>query len=318
MLKHKKISDNIEQIIIDDKGKKLTWTNIKNPGKDEIEYLRKRYDFSLKHLQASSAKVNSHRPMIYKEDGYLFLILHFPVLKKDHVIAGEIEFFMGHGYVITLHNNKINALNSFFNSCKKDSSFLESYKMKSSIILLYEIMKKLMLSSYTVLDQNSEEINAIEQSIFTRSQRKTNSEILILRRNILNLRQIIQSHKNILKKIMGTESSILPTKQIKEHYFELLEHSKRIWEISDNQKEIIDALYDTNEAMINYRLNDIMKTLTIFSIIFLPLNLLASIFGMNFINMPLLENYHGFQILLSIMAIISMGLLIFFIKKKWL
>jgi magnesium transporter len=322
MSKYNRITKNIEELLIDNpktKRAKISWTNINNPGKEELDYLRKKYGFSLKHLQTSSAKTIAHRPMIYQEDGYLFLILHFPVIKGNTIISGEIEFFIGHGFLITLHNDIVKPLNLFFNSCKKNEGTLLSYNLESSAILLYEILEKLMLESYNLLDQNSVIINEVETTIFSRKQRKANSDILALRRNILNLRKIIQNHKNILKKLMEMKSTIVPEKEIKSHYYILLEHSKRIWEHSEIQKETIDALYDTNESILNFRLNEIMKALTIFSIVLLPLTLIASIFGMNTQkSMPFVSETNGFSIILSMMGISAILIILFLIKKKWL
>lgn len=115
------------------------------------------------------------------------------------------------------------------------------------------------------------------------------------------------------------KSTIVPRKELKKYYTELVNNSKRIWEITDNQKEHIDALYTTNESMMNFRITNIMKTLTIFSVVVLPLNLLASIFGMNITNnMPFLEFENGFWLVIILMTISSLSILIYFFRKRWL
>ncbi len=318
---YKKISKNIEQITIDNPktvGEKLIWININNPSKKEIEFLRKKYKFNLKHLQASSAKAVAQRPIVETGDSYLFMILHFPVFMNEKIIAGEIEFFVGHGYLITLHNN-IKAINDFLQICKKDGNSLLSYRLESSAILLYELLEKLMLDCFSLIDKNSLTINKTEEIIFSQKQRDAASEILSLRRNIIHIRKIMQNHKNILKKLMEIESSLVPREKIKSYYYNLIEQSKRIWEFLENQKEIIEALHDTNESLLNYRLSDIMKTLTIFSVIVFPLTLLAAIFGMNTIKgMPFMDTENGFWIIIAFMLIGCLGMLLFFERKKWL
>jgi len=340
-MKYTKISKNIQQVIIDNPktpDEKLIWLNINNAGKKEIEYLRKKYNFELAHLQASLAKATAQRPTVSQGKDYLFIILHFPVLqiclacnntekkKKtkaenicDNIIAGEVEFFVGHGYLITLHNNNLKALNDFFNLCKKDGNSLLAYQFESSAVLLYELLKKLIQSCFTLLDQNSIAIAKVEEIIFAQQQKKAVSRILSLRCNIINFRKIMQNHKNIIKTLTKMESSLVPTEQIKKYYNELLEHSKRIWEILENQKEMIEVLNSTNESLLNYRISDIMKTLTIFSVIVFPLTLLAAIFGMNAMGgMPFVSNENGFWIIIVIMLIGCLGMLLFFEKKKWL
>ncbi len=325
MSKYQKISNKIEKIIINnpkDESKKVSWYNIVNASKKELEYLRKNFDFNLAHLQASTAKVTSQRPIIESNKNYLFVILHFPVYNNNgskQIIAGEIDFFVGHGYIITLHNKNIKVLDDFFNSCKKDDNSMISYQLESSAIVLYEIIKKLMTENYKLLDNNSIEINKVDKKIFSELPQKLNSEILNLKRNILNIRKIIQSHKNILKRLMAMKSSIVPRNELKKYYTQLVDSSKRIWEITDNQKEHIDALYTTNESMMNFRITNIMKTLTIFSVVVLPLNLLASVFGMNITNsMPFISHESGFILVITLMTISSLAILIYFFKKRWI
>ncbi len=319
---YKKISKNIQQITINKNGASspLKWIDIANPGKEEIEYLRKKYKFNLKHLQSSSAKVISERPQLEKTDAYLFIILQFPVLSKEKIIKGEeIDFFIGHGYLITLHTNKIKVLSDFFNTIKKDEQSSLSYELTSSSILLYEILNKLINHCYALIDYHSEKIKRTEEIIFNQEQRKAALQILYLRRNIINLRKIMQNHKNIMKKLIEMKSSLLPQGTIRECYSVLIEHSKRIWEFSENQKEMIEALHDTNESLLNHSLSNIMKILTIFSVSILPVSVLGTIFGTNFTkSMPLINNEHGFLIMVSLMVLGIIAFIFFFIKKRWL
>lgn len=334
MSTYKKISKNIQQVIIDNPrtNNKLVWLNISNAGKSEIEYLRKNYNFKLAHLQASSSKATSQRPLAERDKDYFFMILHFPIFQQmahestdqrvevmNNIIGAEIEFFIGHGFLITLPTSQIDPLNEFFNLCKKDENSTLAYKYESSAILLYELLEKLIIYTYSLLDRNSIAVAQAEEVIFSQQQKKAASLILTLRHNIINIRKIMQGHKNIILKLMQLESSIIPADQIKKYYNGLIEHTKRIWEILENQREMIEVLYDTNESLLNYRLNNIMKTLTIFYVIFLPLSLLAGIFGMNTTNgMPFMHNSHGFSIVIGIMIFSCLGMLLFFEKKKWL
>lgn len=324
MSKQKTISKNIQQIVIDNPStgnETLTWLNIEDAGKKEIEYLRKKYNFGLNHLHAASGKISAQRPSFtYNEDDhYIFMILHFPIFKNGNIVAGEIDFFLKRGLLVTLHNNNISGLNEFFNYCKKDGSSLLSYRYESAAVLLYEILKKLMNGTFPLLDQNSIKIAQVEELIFERKQEKSVSQILNLRRNIINFRKIIQNHKNIFKKQMERESRLAPPELIKKHYTELIENSKTIWEILDNQKEMVEVLNDTNQSIMDNRLNDIIKTLTIFSVIVFPLTLVAAIFGMNIVGgMPFVDSPYGFWIVITVMLTGCFGMLMFFEKKKWL
>lgn len=326
MANFKKISKNIQEITVNNpktQNDELTWLNIVNAGKNEIEYLRKKYKFGLNHLQASSSKIFAQRPnFTISDDGsYSFLTLQFPIFVNGKIAPAEIDIFKKRGLLVTIHNNNIPALNNFFGLCKKDCEALLSYQYESSAILLYELLKKIMLDCYCLLDENSVQINKIEEHIFSRRQARKEavSRILNLRRNIINFRKIMQSHKNILKKQMKRRSEVVPAEIYNKFYSELIEHSKNIWEILENQKEMIEILNSTNESLMNDRLSYIIKTLTIFSVIVFPLTLFASIFGMNTVeSMPFINSPYGFWYIIGIMIFGSLGMLFFFEKKKWL
>jgi magnesium transporter len=320
MANYKKISDRIEELMIDNPrtAPTLRWVNIVNAGKSEIDYLRKNYSFDLSHLRSAAASVSFQRPQIFKGQSYLFLVLHFPTFRNNQIIAGEVDFFVGHGFLVTVHNNNLSALSSFFNLGKKSPDSLLAYSLESSVILLYEILGNLLDSCYSLLDKNSVDINEVEDLIFSGQQKDAVEHILNLRRNIVNIRKIMQNHKNILQTLMEMESSLVEKPAIKKYYHGLVEHSKRIWEALDNQKELVEVLNNTNESLLNNKMTDIMKTLTIFSVIVFPLSLLAGIFGMNAKYMPFVEHPSGFWIILVIMLVCTFGMMLFFKHKKWL
>jgi magnesium transporter len=317
----KKISSKIYVATIDNPKtpkSKVDWVNIFDASKKEVEYLRKKYHFEISHLQASTAKTTSQRPIIHSTDTYTFMILHFPVIKGDKIVASEIDFYIGHGFLVTIHDRQIETLNTFFNTCKKNSNDLISYEFESSAVLLYEILERLIYESYQILDHNSIKIDKVEDIIYAEKHKSASSQILIMRRNILNLRKIIQNHKNILKKLTELKSSLVPRNTLKDYYFILIENSKRIWELTEIQKEIIDAMHDTNQSMLNYKISNVMKILTIFSVIVFPVTWIAALFGMNIAGgMPLINHPHGFWVLLGIMMLCSIIMIIYFRIKKW-
>ncbi|KKR13584.1 MAG: Mg/Co transporter [Candidatus Falkowbacteria bacterium GW2011_GWA2_39_24] len=315
-----KISSKIQRLVIDNPktSYKIEWFNIVNAGKTEIDYLRKNFQFDLQHLKASSGKTLAQRPDLMEQNDYVFLILHFPILNNGNIEAGEIDFFIGHQYLITLHNGNIPVLNDFFQTAKKDQTMLKAYQAESSAILLADILDKLIKSVYYLLDDTSKDINKVERIIFAQQQKQAVALILNLRRNIINIRRILQNHKNILKKLTEMKSTLVDDQEIKQNYERLVEHSKRIWEILENQKEMVEVLNNTNESLLNNTLSNIMKTLTIFSVIVFPLTLLAAIFGMNAINMPFVNQPFGFWYIIIIMLTGSLIMLLIFRKKKWL
>jgi magnesium transporter len=299
----------------------LIWANIVNAKKEEISYLRKKYKFSDIDLRDAQASLTAQRPKFYTRNGYSFLILQFPVFnKKTRTIeAEEVDFFIGKNYLIICHRNQLPPLVELFNACETDKFYREQYFSDENIGLLYEIITRLQEYCYPLIDHMSLDIQHIEKQIFNGNERQMVKEILLIKRNILNVRKIMEAHKDVLQKLARSKANYMPTENMKVYYNDLIEHTKNIWDILNGQKETIEALEDTNTSMISFKLNDIMRTLTVFSVIVFPLTLLAAIFGMNTVNgMPFVNHPLGFWIIIGIMLIGAFFMFIYFKRKRWI
>jgi magnesium transporter len=323
MPKYKKISAKIQELFLSGPKSKnaIRWLNIISPGKEELDYLRKikKYNFDFRDLRSSYSQIQAERPLIEKRGNYYFLIFNFPAWHGNEIIPAEINFFLSHDFLATLHDGSLKGLNDFFNIAKKDESSLTIKNYPSAAVLLAELLGKLINDCYGIMDKNSVKINEMEKMIFAGEQKKSVVKILELEHNIINIRRIMLSHKNILKKLILLKSSIIPSSIIKSFYIELIEHTKKIWELSEGQKETIEALRRTNESLLDYKTNNIVKTLTIFSVIFTPLTFVASLFAMDVKGgMPFINQSNGFFTIVLSLSSIALLMILFFIRKKWL
>jgi len=164
----------------------------------------------------------------------------------------------------------------------------------------------------------STDIDNVENQLRTEFEKGTITEILRIKTNIVNFRQAMQPHKQVIRNLIAEAPRFFPIEQLQVYFNNLVNYTKEIWDLLDNYKDTIDALHETNISLIDFRINEIMKTLTIFSVIVFPLTLLASIFSMNVPGMPLTTNPNGFWIILMLMLAGTLGMLWFFEKKKWL
>lgn len=299
----------------------FVWINIINAQKEEISYLRKKYKFIELDLRDALAKNIAQRPKFYIRNKYSFLILQFPIYNKKTrtVDAEEIEFFIGDGYIITSHKNNLPPLVELFNMCVADKFHREQHLDGDNISLLYEIIVNLQEYCYPIMDHMSLDIKNIESNIFEGREREMVREILLIKRNILNFRKIMEAHKDVLQKLARTKVDYLCASDMKQYYSDLIEHTKNIWDILNGQKEMIEALEDTNTSLVSFKLNDIMRTLTIFSGIVLPLTLIAGIFGMNTTEgMPFMNQILGFWEIMGIMILVAVTMFSYFKNKRWI
>ncbi len=301
------------------KTKKIQWTHIVKPDRKEIEHLKDQYDFHPLDLEDCLVKVQ--RPQISEYSHYIFLILTFPVYdrKTREMGSAEIDFFIGSKYLVTISDGKIDTLNNFFTELETNHFSKEKYLMANHpIVLLYEVLHRLQNYTFPMLDHVSQEIENIDKRIFKGEEKKLVREILHIKRNIVDFRRIMQAHKNIVKKLMNTHTKFFMHDKTNVYFTNILDRTKDIWDILETQKENINAFQETNESLISYKLNEIMRILTVISVIMIPANLIASIFGMNARFMPLIGQQLDFYMIMAIMFAMMLGFMIYFKRKEWL
>jgi len=298
----------------------VNWVDIINPDNTEIDFLRNQYNFHPLNLEDASIKSKAQRPKFDMYNEYLFLILHFPVYNKveGRIHSTEIDFFIGKNYLITLHNDSLAPLHDFYKMCSEFEHYRNQFMDKNPSVLLYELLDRLLNYCFPLMDHISEDIELIEDRIFEGKERQMVREILQTKRNIANFRKIMQSHNKIIRKLIDMDSSFFPKINMATYYNDLVEETYDIWKILETQKETIDALHQTNESSLSFQLNDIMKTLTIFSVVVFPLTLLAGIFGMNTVNTPFIGDRYDFWEIISVMGGLTLVMFIYFKSKKWL
>jgi len=299
----------------------LSWINITNAKGKEIEYLRRKYKFKELDLSDSFAQQYAQRPKFHLRNNYFFLILQFPYYNevKREIIAEEIDFFVTKNEIITVHKNNLEPIVDFFKECQKNNFISNQYLDSENAALLYEIIIRLQFYTYPILDHISVDIQNIENNIFAGQERQMVNEILYIKRNILNMRKIMEAHKNVMQKIIRENIKFFPIQKQFAYYDHIIEHTKDIWGIMEGQKDTIEALENTNTTLVSFKLNDIMRLLTIFSVIVFPLTLLAAIFGMNTTNnMPFINSPYSFWYVIGIMLIGVLLMFIFFKRKKLL
>lgn len=300
------------------KTKRITWLHITKPSPEDIEYLRKEYQFHPLDLEDCIGRVQ--RPQISEYPHYIFFILTFPYYdRKNKVIeSSEMDFFIGPKYLITISDGLVQTVDNFFADMKQNDYSQDQYMQSHPVILLYEILHRLQNYTMPMLDHVSQDIENMEHNIFAGKEKRVAREILNIKRNIVNLRKIMQAHKTIIKKLMGANTKVFMPDNTTVYFSNILDRTKDIWDILETQKENITAFHETNESLISYKLNEIMKMLTIISVLLMPANLLAVIFGMRTESTPIIGMAHDFYIVIAIMLTVIAGLLIYFRKKDWL
>lgn len=295
----------------------LSWINVAHQGQKETKWLENNIP-GLNPLDIKDCLPPSQRPKLVKHHDHIFMILHFPFYNRQtkQIQSSEIDFFIFKNKLITVHANNLEPLSNLFHDYQKNG-----LPEPDSSTLLYKILHELFHYCYPILNHVSLDIEHVEDKIFEVHDKKLGiiREILMIKRNITNFRKTMQAHKSVLQKFVKQGSEMFPDPNFNERFNSLISHTKDIWDFAQNYRDAIDALQDTHESLATHRLNDIIKTLTIFSVIVFPLTLLAAIFGMNTMNsMPFINSDYDFWIIIGIMFVGTMTMFWFFKRKRWI
>lgn len=264
------------------------WINIEQPTKEALHYLKANFNFHV--LDYEDIVATTHRSKIDKYPDYVFMILLFPLLirKTNTIQSGEIDFFLGKDFLITIQRGDIPTFVDMFQLCEASEQAQQTYMANSPQYLLYKILQRLFQYCYPILDQLDSAIDRIEEKIFGTRQQSLLQEILVTRHNIADMRRIIQPHRQTLSRLYkptspseAEDAGFQLDDKFEDYFDDLRDYTQEIWNQLESFKESIEALHETNQSLISYRINEVIKTLTIFSAIMLPAGVVASLFGMN-------------------------------------
>ena len=299
------------------KGPKVTWVDIQNPTKKDIQYLRKR--FSLHPLVLGELIPPGHRPKVEHYKDYLFMILYYPIHSKEkrETRSRELDIIITKNVLITSHYYSILPLKALFDICNLYAESRNHYMSKGSGYLLFYLLSSLWKSCLIKLNQINKKLAEIEQKIFRGKEKEMVLEISLVKTDIINFWRIVEPQEEILNSL-SKEGGEFFGRNLSPYFSDILGTFGQVYNNLGTYKEAILALEDTNQSLLSSKVNDIMQMLTIFSVIFLPLTLIASIWGMNFSGLPFDEFQSGFWIVISVMVVLIGLMIVYFRKKKWM
>jgi len=297
------------------KFKKCTWHNITRTTKKEMSFLQENFGFAAENIENCLPPLQ--RPKIIKYPNYIFMILLFPYYdrKRREIKISEIDFFISHNQLITVHDKKLAPMIALF---KKYSQLGSSKNFGvNTVELVHEIIADLLNYCFPMLNHLGLEVDTVEEHIFDEQGEENVREILVVKRNIINFRKSMQAHKNVLKKLSAYLTFFSNNENIMLFFENLIEQTRDIWDLLENYKETIDALYNSNESLVSLRLSEIMKMLTIISVVTFPLTLFVALFSTNLLGTPFANHPFGFWIVVSLIFAGGIFMLYAFKSKRW-
>ena len=303
---------NIE--IVEAEG--LRWIHIERPRPADRTWLEEHFEFH--PLDYEDVYSRNQRPKVDEYDDYLFVVLHFPRFDKavGRLNAAELDIFVGPDFVITLPNEPIQPLEYLFERCRTREDVRDSLFAKGPGYLLYKIVDDCVDASFPMLAKMGNKLEVLEDEIFEGRSAEIVRDISNVKQEIINFRKIVRPQRVAFRDLERTKTRYIAD-DLDIYFEDIVDASERIWDMLENYKEVVEALEETNESAISHRSNEIFRILTAFSVIFLPLTLIASIWGMN-VHVPGEQDTTAFYVVLGFMAVVLGGMVAYFRKRGFL
>src|SRR4029453_74293 len=229
--------------------------------------------------------------------------------------AAELDVFVGPDYVVTLPNQEIPPLEYLFERCRTREDLRENLFAKGPGYLLYKIVDDCVDASFPMLRKMGNKLEHLEEDILEGRSAEIVRDISDVKQEIINFRKIVRPQRSALRDLERTRRYV--PEDLEVYFDDIQDANERIWDVLENYKEVIEGLEATNESGLSHQVNDILRVLTAFSVIVLPLTLIASIAGMN-VHFPGFESTGGFWGIIAAMVVVLVSMTGYFRYRRWL
>ena len=295
----------------------LRWINIERPRGLEQAWMEEHFDFH--SLDYEDVRSRNQRPKVDEYDDYLFIVLHFPRYDKNvsRLNAAELDIFVGPDFLITLPNEPLQSVEYLFQRCRANEELRESLFSKGPGYLLYKIVDDCVDAGFPMLGKIGNKLERIEEEIFEGSgEDEVVRDISNAKQEIINFRKIVRPQRVAFRDLERTKARYI-AEDLDIYFDDIIDASERAWDMLENFKEVVEGLEATNESAIAHRTNEVFRALTAISLIFLPLTLIASFFGMN-VHLPFEDSQNAFWVIIAAMLAVVIGVAAFFRRRGWL
>lgn len=312
-LKEKEIAA-IDEILDNRDPKTVLWINIYGIDPDVIKKIDEQ--FGVHPLVLEDIISMAQRPKVEDYGEYLFFALKMIYFdeKINDVYCEQISLVLGDNFVLSFQEKVGDVFDPIRQRIREAKGRIR--KMGSDY-LAYLLLDAIVDHYFVVLERIGEKIDNLESELLKELNAEMSLQIYKLKTEIIFLRKQIWPLREVLASFQRTESKLI-NKTTGIYLQDVYDHTIQVNDTLEAFRDAVSGLHDIYLSSVSNRMNEIMKVLTIFAAIFIPLTFMAGVYGMNFEFMPELKWKYGYFVLLVLMASVGFGLLAYFKKKKWI
>lgn len=292
----------------------LTWLDV---DRDELDLLRPYEDLIHLHpLAIEDAESPHQRPIVSRYDDTVFLVFYELVWGEEGgpIRGYPISFFIGKNYVITARDIERSTLDDV---AKRWHDFADQVEIHSSGFLLYAIIDAIVDGYFPLIDGIGNQLDNIETAILNPHGMLVQRDFHELRKTLFEARRVIAPSREVLNELIRHDTPLVDEKTIN-YFHDVYDHMLRVLDSLDVYRDMATTLFEMQLAMSSHRLDQVMRTLTVATIMLMVSSLIAGIYGMNFHNMPELSWQFGYPTALGMMLVCTALLYVYFRRRHWL
>jgi magnesium transporter len=291
----------------------VLWVDMVKPTDEESFVLTNEFKFH--PLAIEDVISEKPRTKIDDYDDYLFLVFQAVdyIGREEGLKVSELDLFLQHKSLVTVHSDDHRIFDSLYARAERDERL-----MARGVDFLFHAVIDTVVDNYnTTLDILEYEIDEVESDVLAEPDPDTVRSIFTLRRDILHLKRIVLPQREVVSRLSRGQFDLISEKATL-YFSDVNDHLVRIHDVADAEWQTLNSSQEVYFSSVSTKTNQIIKVLTIFTVLFIPPTFLVGLWGMNFENMPELDWDYGYYFALALMFIVVAGLLIFFRRKKWL
>jgi magnesium transporter len=284
------------------------WVDFNAPNEEEAKLLEEHFHFH--PLAVEDCYHLLQRPKLDHYEGVDFFVMH--AIHPKTLAAEEVDLFLGKNFIVTFHFNPSREIEDAWSRIADQKKGID----KGHLYTTYLIMDKLVDQYFPSVYQIEEELNEIENNVKSESTQALMDDIFEIRAKLLKLRRTIVPMRDLLYRVINSDR----IEGIKEQLFyftDVHDHLLKLSEMLESNRDMTADMRDSYVSLNSNRMNNIMKTLTVITTIFMPLTFIVGIYGMNFVYMPELNWKWGYFVVLALLFSIGFGMFTWFRKKGW-
>jgi len=293
----------------------VTWINV--DGVHDVTMLEKLGDcFGLHRLVMEDIMNTDQRPKMEDYGEYLYIV--FKMLssgKNGEIVTEQISLILGANYVISFQEEVEGDVFKLIRERIRNSK--GRIRKMGADYLAYSLLDAVVDNYFVVLEKFGDRIESIETELIGTPTQTTVQRIYQLKREMIFLHNAVWPLREVVSALGKRESSLV--KESTAPYLrDVYDHVIHVIDSVDIYREMLSSMLDMYLSSVSNRLNEVMKVLTVISLIFMPITFIAGVYGMNFKHMPELEWHWGYPAALLVMVAISILMVFYFKRKKWL